>query len=118
MTDVGKEGYWYLATPYTLYDGGKYFAFCRACRVAAELMSQGFAVVSPIAYAYSITAYGLAGDGHDVWLPTDLAVLRKAKGLFVLDGPWIEDSFGMQEEIKLAEELGLPIIYLSGERYQ
>ena len=55
-------------------------------------------------------------DGHcadDVWLRGDLAILSRCDAVYMLNG-W-ENSEGATEEHRLAQKLGLTVMYQMGE---
>lgn len=72
-----------------------------AKRVAQEVWQLGVPVVCP--HLNTQFFGGLAPD--DLWLTGDLEILRRCD--FVVLCPGWENSQGTQEEVKLADELGL-----------
>lgn len=102
----------YLASPYTSDDTDEQrLRYYHACRAAAKLMEQGHVVFSPIAHSHGIARFVKEHD-HDFWMNQDLTFLILAEKLVVLTLPGWEESKGVQEEIKLAKEWGLPIEYM------
>jgi len=110
---VGKRGQYGAANTGTATSNMKTRRFKAACRKAAELMSQGEVVFSPIAHSHSIELYGNPElKTGDFWLNQDLDVLKHCDLLMVyrLDG-W-EDSRGIATEIAFAEANGIPVEYI------
>ena len=95
-----RQGYWYLATPYSNYEGGLEKAFEDACRATAMLLKQGYHVYSPIAHSHSVAKIGgIDPKDHSIWLAADEPMMDAACGLIVCAMPGWEDSFGVNKEI-------------------
>jgi len=77
----------------------------KARKAAIKLWREGWAVFCP----HSNTALfdGLADDS--VWLKGDLEILKRCDAIYMLKA-W-SNSTGSKVELKLAEELGLEVIY-------
>lgn len=104
----------YLASPYTKYPGGKLEAFDLVCEKAAELMDQGHNVFCPIAHSHPIEQTGMITDNsHGFWLKQDFAVLDRCDELWVYKMTGWQESYGVTEEIKRAQRLGIMIKYIS-----
>ena len=102
----------YLASPYSHPDAQVREArFEAACRVAAELVSAGHVVFSPIVHGHPLVRFGLPTD-WGFWQRHDREHLGQCKLLLVLaiDG-WLQ-SVGVQAEVAIARALGLPVVYL------
>ena len=108
----------YLAIPYS-YNPEESFKIANA--VAADLMSQGYAVFSPVSHSHPIS-FELHPDlqlDHDFWMNQDLPILTKCEEMFVVNvdaifGPClIEKSRGLQREILTAKENNIPITYIT-----
>lgn len=106
----------YLASPYTVGNAGKNKRtrrFKQACKKAAELMAQGYAVFCPIAHSHPIEVIGMdIIEGHDFWLKQDFAVLERCTKLMVYKMPQWEKSFGIAKEIEHANKHGIPVEYI------
>ena len=79
-------GYYYIATPYSLFAGGREAAFRMSCRVTADLMRAGVPCFSPMM------------DG--------------AKGLIVVKAPGYLESRGVQAEIAVFVAAEKPIHFM------
>jgi hypothetical protein len=102
------DGYYYLASPYTHFPGGKERAARMAAAVAASLIELGYVIYCPIAHCYAVSKFMHPDkDNGDTWLPQDFVLLGKAKGVFVIRYPC--KSEGVDAELEEAERLGLPI---------
>jgi len=108
-----EQGFEYLASPYSHKDPDvMQTRFWCAVETSAELIRDGRNIFSPIAHSHEMGL--ILGDScnHDLWLRVDLAMLAKAKKLVVLRLEGWEQSFGVQQEIALAEALHIPIEYI------
>jgi len=106
----------YLASPYSVGNAGKNKRtrrFKQACKKAAELMAQGYAVFCPIAHSHPIEVIGMTTiEGHDFWLKQDFAVLERCTKLVVYCMPGWKDSFGIAKEIEFATKCGIPVEFI------
>jgi hypothetical protein len=111
--DTGSPLY-YLATPYTKYQGGNIeAAFVAACKLAADLLAVGHAIYSPIAHTHPISIHsGLDPLDHSIWLPFDEAMMAAADVLLVAQMDGWQDSFGIAHEIEFFTKARKPIVYL------
>ena len=103
----------YLAVPYSHSSADVREArFKSANKAAAQLMRAGLYVFSPISHTHPIA---LAGDlplGWEYWQNYDRAILQICRKLVVLQlEGWLQ-SKGILEEIKIAEEMGIPVEFL------
>lgn len=107
----------YLASPYSdHYEAVRERRFEAACKCAAAMMREGLLVFSPIAYSHSVLQHGLPFE-WDFWEAYDRVILSKCDKLVVLMLPGWKESKGVTAEIKIAEELGIPVSYISVDRY-
>ncbi len=100
----------YLASPYSHADASvMQERFETICGVAARLMRDGVHLYSPIAHTHPIAVKGELPRGWEFWEQYDRKLLGACDEIWVctLDG-WRE-SKGVAAEIKIAEELGLPV---------
>jgi hypothetical protein len=107
----------YLATPYSDPDPAVRLArFEEVNRTAARLMAQGLHVYSPISHMpldWDSHPIALAGD---LWEQYDRAILQACKRVIVLCQAGWERSKGVAAEMRMAEELGLPVQFLTPPR--
>ena len=103
----------YLACPYShelpSYREARFHA---ANQAAAKLMAQGVVVFSPISHAHPIALAGDLPKGWEFWERYDRAVLSCCCKVVVLRLPGWEKSTGVRAEIKIAEEMGIPVEYM------
>jgi Domain of unknown function (DUF1937) len=103
----------YLASPYTHADHRvRERRFDEACRAAASLLRAGIATISPIAHSHPVARYGLP-TSWDYWSALDREYLARCDVLAVLTLAGWRESVGVQAEIKMARELGLPVAFVS-----
>ena len=102
----------YLACPYSHDDNSvREHRFDIANRKAAELMSAGVMVFSPISHTHPIAEHGLP-KGWDFWERYDRLYLETCRAMIVLTADGWEESTGVQAEIDIISGLGRPIFYL------
>lgn len=104
----------YLASPYSHASREVMVERYEAiCAVAARLMAKGVYLFSPIAHTHAIAAKGNLPGDFKFWEQYDRTMLAACGELWVcmIDG-WRE-SKGVNAEIKIAEELGLPVRYIA-----
>ncbi len=107
-----KLGLVYLATPYSHPDRQvRLQRFHKVNLMAAKLMAKGLMIFSPISHTHPIAeADGLPLD-WEFWSTYDRAMLAACSAMIVYRQPGWEESVGVQAEITLARELGLPIMF-------
>ena len=100
----------YLASPYSHPDPEvREQRFKEVCRIAGDLMRNGALVFSPIAHSHPIAMTGDLPLASEYWERYNRAWLAACDSLLVclIDG-WHE-SKGIAAEMRIAEELGIPI---------
>jgi nucleoside 2-deoxyribosyltransferase len=103
----------YLAIPYTFNAD---LSYSIANKVAADLMSQGYVVFSPISHSHIIADH-LHPDlrySQSFWMAQDLPLIEWCDEVRVVcigkEGhSTIANSKGCQSELKKAQELGKPV---------
>ncbi len=105
----------YLAIPYSSPE--PYMRAARwaiANRVAAKLMSDGNYIFSPISHTHPIkeVSEGKLPGGWEYWEGFDRQFLNVCKKIIVIRIPGWEESKGVQAEIKICQELGIPVEYI------
>ena len=104
----------YLATPFTDKDPAVMERrFQVVNRVASKLMSDGIHVFSPISHCYPIALEGGLPKGWEFWEAYDRVMLKACTRLIVLMQDGWKESVGVNNEIKIANELGIPVEYMS-----
>jgi nucleoside 2-deoxyribosyltransferase len=103
----------YLASPYSHPDSYvRERRFREACRASAALLRAGISVFSPIAHSHPVAHFGLP-IGWEFWERVDREFLSRCDVLAVLMLPGWRESVGVQAEIRLARELGLPVEFIA-----
>ena len=103
----------YLATPYTHSDYSVMVKrFEKVNQIAAKLMSQGIHIYSPISHTHPISEIGNLPKTWDYWEEYDRKILAVCGKLMVYKQDGWEKSVGVQAEIKIAQELNLPIEFI------
>ena len=113
LDDLKKFDLIYVGTPYTRYPGGIEVAFIDACRLTAQLLSEGLCVYSPIAHTHPLAIHGgLDPLDHSIWLPFDAAIMEKSDAMVVAMMTGWEASYGVRHEIQVFVEAGKPVYFL------
>jgi hypothetical protein len=113
LSDLSRDGFWYLATPYSKFPFGLEAAFHAASLAAAQCLKASLPIYCPIAHTHPIAIYGgIEPKDHDIWLPADRPFMDAALGLIVCMMPSWEESYGISVEIKTFEEAQKPIFYM------
>lgn len=103
----------YLATPYSHPDPTvRERRFQVVNRAAANLMRKGLHVFSPISHTHPIALAGDLPKGWDYWQAYDRTMLRACGKVVVLMQEGWRESVGVQGEIAIAREMGLPVEFV------
>ena len=103
----------YLATPYSHPDPEvREVRFEHACVIAGELMHAGHLIFSPIAHTHPIAIRCDLPTDWAYWRRYDLGMLTMCDRLLVAKMEGWEESKGVQAEIEIAKDRGIPIEYL------
>jgi len=104
----------YLAVPYSHADPAIRAARFKAANAAAGLLMQGGAIVfSPISHTHPIAEECDLPKGWEFWHAFDRAYLACSKRVVVLCIEGWRESVGVSAEIKIAEEMGVPVEFMS-----
>jgi len=110
---VKKAELIYLACPYSHADPKiKERRFNGVNLVASKLMNEGYYIFSPISHTHPIAIAGGLPENWKFWSGYDTEIIKNCKALYVLKLDGWEISTGVQAEIKIAENLGIPVRYL------
>ena len=102
----------YLAAPYSHSDPQvKHDRFLAINQTAAKLIREGLFVFSPIPHTHPIALAGNLPTGWDFWEVYDRIMLSACGSVIILMLDGWQESRGVQAEITIAKELGLPISY-------
>jgi hypothetical protein len=103
----------YLATPYSHPDAEvREHRFREVNRVAADLMRDGLHVFSPISHTHPIAVAGDLPKDWEFWQAYDRTVLSACSKVMVLMQDGWRESTGVQAEIEIAREMGLPVEFI------
>lgn len=103
----------YLASPYSHPDAEvRQQRFETVCFVASQLMRDGHHIFSPIAHTHPIALKGDLPKGFDFWEAFDRKMIAACGALWVVMMDGWRESKGVQAEIAIAGELGIPVKYL------
>jgi len=104
----------YLASAYSHSDPAVREArFQEICKIAAALIKSGHVVFSPIAHSHHIAILGkLMPTDWQLWKAQDEEHIRRCDELWVVTMDGWRESVGVQEEIRMAREMGKPVFTL------
>lgn len=103
----------YLAQPYSDDDPKiREERFRLGAKKAAEFMNQGMTIFSPISMCHPMSIYGKLPGNWEFWEKFDRAYLSCCKKVIVYKLEGWEKSTGVQAEIKIAQELDIPVEYI------
>ena len=103
----------YLASPYSSKETGvEQSRFEIVCKVAAKLLAEGKYVFSPIAHTHPIALAGKLPGNWEFWEGYDRALIKCCQKLIVVKISGWEESTGVNAEVKIAKELGIPVDYI------
>lgn len=112
----GVGGLVYLASPYshrlTEIRDLRHF---RVCMAAAALMRRGIMVFSPIAHSHPIVKHGGLPTGWDWWQKYERLYIDACSRMIVLQLDGWEESRGVQDEIRMMQEMGKAVEYMTLE---
>ena len=100
----------YLASPYSDTNPAvrkkRYEIALEKC---AELILDGYMVFSPIVHSHPIAVHIGAAYEWEIWKELDRAILLKCDELWVLPIYGWNYSRGVTEEMRIAQEAGIPV---------
>lgn len=109
---VANGGYFYLASPYSRYEGGLDCAAAVASRYAGRLIQLGLPIFCPVSHSHGISEEsGIPHCDHETWMPLDRCFIEHAAGLIVLKMHGWDVSVGVQQEIEWFTAAGKPILF-------
>jgi hypothetical protein len=115
----------YLACPYSHPDPAvRDKRHDAACKAAAALLRAGVPVYAPVVHSHNLVRHGLPTDWQ-FWSRFDPAFLEIADAVVVLALDGWQESIGVREEVRLAEQMSIPVLFARpdeierlAERYQ
>lgn len=94
--DFTKEGYWYLAGPYSDNIPVRYMEHMTA---AAILMKSGVVVYSPIVHCHEVAKRFVMPTDADFWESYNATMMRHSIGVILLKLSGWENSNGVKKEL-------------------
>lgn len=110
-----NHGFIYLAQPYSTNDPEVMaYRVEQAFKATAKLMGEGWRVFSPIVHTHELGKFVSPETAakHDFWMEQDIALLRHAAHMVILDLPGWKESKGVAQEITVAELCQIPITFM------
>lgn len=85
----------------------------------AYLMSEyGYVVFAPVAFGWAIQKFRNMPTDWEYWKKVCRAYISRCQTVAVLMLPGWRESTGIQEELKIAAELNIPVIYIDPRDYK
>jgi len=100
----------YLASPYSI--GNTEVNFRIVTEKAAELVSEGYTVISPITYGHTLLGFKEMPNDWKFWINFCSELLYKCDRMVIYKMPGWEISVGIAEEMSIARDHGIPIDYI------
>jgi hypothetical protein len=113
IKSMRKDELIYLASPYSLGDKEENFRI--VSKKAAELVSEGYTVVSPITYGHTLLKFKNMPDDWGFWMNFCSQMLYRCDRVLVYKMPGWDASKGVQQEMSIARDHCIPIKYLEYE---
>lgn len=112
------KGFYYLASPYThKSEAVRNLRAIRANEFAAQLLMAGYFVHQPIWSTHRITQYHNLPVEFEWWEEFNAAFIKASCGVIVCDIDGWKESRGVAHEIRLAQSLGLPVLFCDRKNY-
>jgi len=109
---VYSDSFWYLAIPYSDPDDAVMQSrYEIALKVMAKYINEDLPIYCPVAHWHNVELNHDMPRGYEFWYKLDRLFLSKASGLIVVQIPGWEKSIGVTDEIVLAKEFKIPILY-------
>lgn len=103
----------YLGCPYSHDDESvRLDRFAKVTLVASRFIQFGLPIYSPITHSHPMAIVGKLPGDWSFWESYDRIFLSMSKKMIVLKLKGWEKSVGLQNEIKIAKEMGIPIEYI------
>jgi hypothetical protein len=114
MSKKKKKELIYLASPYTHSDKAvMQERFEKVLRMTAYLIRQGLFVFSPIAYGHTMAMKYKVPTEWGYWCDFDSTIISRCDKVMVLKIKGWDKSKGVQAEIQVAKDCGIPVVYIS-----
>ena len=105
-----SNSYLYLGSPYSHTDPFiREERYLKASKVLAEFLTKGIWTYSPIVHCHELAKIGGLPTEALFWKGYNFFMLLHSRGLLVLQLDGWDASIGLQDEIKEAKRLGLPV---------
>ena len=115
MKYTTHDGFYYLSQPYNGTEEQKRFRYEAGAKACMQLMEKGLSVFSPIVHNHNLLPFAdnlSVERRREIFLPFDLTMLSRAKGMVVLTLEGWEESHGVGIEIDFCKQHQKSIIYL------
>ena len=103
----------YLAAPFTHSEKSVVeYRMSVVNKIAANLMASGEYVFSPLTHCYPLAQIAQLPGDWEFWEGYDRLMMTKCTKVMVICMPGWKESIGVQAEIRLANEFGIPVEYI------
>ena len=105
-----KGKMYYLASPYSNSDPLiKEQRYLSVVYYGSLLTKMGYTLIEPIGMSVPASQKFDLPDGYEFWKERDRLFISRCDGIMVMQMPGVDESVGVQDEIKYAKSLGLPV---------
>jgi len=105
----------FISSPYNSSDPDKVIEnYNKVLNLTAKLIKDGIVAISPIVYGHNIIEHTPMDSSWEFWKNFCVTFLRYCDEVYVYCIPGWDVSRGVQEEIRIAKELNIPIRYIYG----
>jgi hypothetical protein len=109
-----RNGYWYMASQYSLHPEGRNAAVSDAADVCAKLANIGVIAYSPIVLgdAMANRTNSLESSSHESWVRFNKPLMDASMGCIVLMSPNWTASRGIKDEFEYFKSIDLPVVFV------
>ena len=117
IENIDKTKVYYLASPYSHPNPFvKNFRHLLVQYIGAILAQQGIHTIDPIDSCHNKSGFYDLPTGYEFWKERDRKAVEMCDGLIVCTMKGWDRSIGLQDELKLAKELGKPVYYVNPKK--
>ena len=111
---VLRNGYWYMASQYSLHPEGVTVALQEASSACAKLANVGIAAYSalPLGHSMSFDTKDLNHSDHEFWMEFNKPLMQGSLGCLILKSPGWQSSRGIKDEYDFFKSIDLPVVFV------
>ena len=110
---MNKNQVIYVASPYSSKDDAQRVKnFELVTQYVAFMVSEGYTAISPITYGHLLLDYQDMPGDYEFWQNFCISLLGKCDAMVIIKLPGWQESVGIKDEARYADENGIPIYHL------